>query len=124
MPLIGAPLSAYLVRDGWNDWWEYRTLFSLVLFDESARRIELGPVKIDFDRMEYSPDGGEVETPLPNVFQRLETEYISVGQTVEYYSEIAKLDSDLAEDLLDALQDAVRRPGCSRARWLMALCAA
>ena len=37
---------AFLLTDNWDDWFEFSTLYALVIFDEDGERHSIGEVKI------------------------------------------------------------------------------
>jgi hypothetical protein len=37
---------AFLIKNNWDDWFKYETLFKLIVFDESGAKSEPGEVKI------------------------------------------------------------------------------
>jgi predicted ATPase len=105
-PLEGHDIG-YLWTDNWNDWWEFRTLYTLTYFDTDGAKHELGGVKIgqfDWQKEQARPD-------LPaDEFGELDGRFFSLGQDVSYYSEIASLSDETASALLYGLKDVVADP--------------
>jgi hypothetical protein len=74
-----------LELDGWNDWWHYKTMFNLSIL-EGNERTYLGNVKILSGLHDYDIDDSTTwATPLPEVFESLGPEYMTVGQDAELY---------------------------------------
>lgn len=90
---------AYLVRDNWNDWFTFETLFSLVVFDADGNRHALGPVKIgQFGMTRGAPE-------IPDSFDRLDQSFFSLGQDENYYEAMNQLGEGLRLEILGALRD-------------------
>lgn len=100
IPFDSDPGIGFLEENSWNDY-GFVTLFTLVFFDEQGRRNNLGGVKIG----KFGMTGGRPR--LPKQFDRLESEFFSLGQDTDYYSGMAKLDGDEAGVLLRRLRDVV-----------------
>lgn len=97
-----------LLKNDWNDWWEYKTLYS-VYYNINGKSEWLGNIKIGFLDENYIEEGdvNKIKSPdLPDQFASLAPNFFSVGQDIEYYNKINDL---LAEDkrveLLTALCD-------------------
>lgn len=101
---------ALLIADNWNDWWEYRTQFYLIVFDAGGREHDIGQVKIG--RFGMSVPGPEsIATPnIPPQFEALSDEFFSVGQDETYYSNLNHLDDDVRDTVLRALKDVALDP--------------
>lgn len=103
---------AYLVRDNWDDWGLFATLFSLVVFDEEGKRHDLGGVKIGQKGLRggtpVSAKEGEIRRPLLTYnFEELDESYFSLGMGENYYEELMELSPDLRSDILCSLRDVV-----------------
>lgn len=97
----------YLWTDNWNDWWEFKTLYSLTYFDDAGIGHSIGGVKIgQFDW----PDD-QVRPLLPEVFTQLGPEFFSLGQDASYYEDILALGEKVSDAILAALNDVVRDEG-------------
>ena len=94
----------YLVKDDWNDWYRYRTMFKLIVFDESGSRIEVGSVKIG----QFNMVADQQRPQIPETdFEELGQEFFSLGQDESYYEAIFKLSPDLRTAVLKGLRDVV-----------------
>lgn len=94
---------AYLIEDDWDDWFEFSTLYELVLFDEKNTRHEVGYVKIG----QFKMDKGQRRANLPNCFTGLSEQFFSLGQGEEYYENLVKLNSHIKNRILNGLNDVV-----------------
>lgn len=102
---------AFLVVDHWDDWFSFRTMFTLIVFDPEGIRHTPGSVKIGQAGLagarwsENLPLG--VRAPsLPPQFENLDpAEYFSLGQDEDYYATINALDPEFCRALLVGLCD-------------------
>ena len=94
-----------LLKDNWNDYGAY-SLFELELRDSDGVIHNIGTLKIiQKDR----PD-----TTLPGPFEHLPDEYISLGQDLEFYSELlGACGFEIAVSALEALNDISWAPDLS-----------
>jgi predicted ATPase len=97
---LTAQRACFLIDDNWDDY-NFKTLFQLLVFDESGRRIEVGDVKIANKGLE----SGRVVVPTKFTF--LGPEYCSLGQSQEYYETLLLIEEDDRIAILEALRDAV-----------------
>ncbi|UKE47039.1 AAA family ATPase [Xanthomonas cerealis] len=97
-----------LVRDNWNDWFEWITQFYVVVVDQSGRRSEIGHIKIGKTGM--TTEAGTTYQQLPELFPRLPEPWFSIGQTEDYYEQLNELGDDFRDWYLDAVQDLARFP--------------
>ncbi|MDD3138525.1 MAG: ATP-binding protein [Lachnospiraceae bacterium] len=89
--------SVYLVRDKWDDWFTYETMFGVVFVDAKGCQHSLGSVKIG----QINQEG---RTPnIPETFDRLSNEFFSLGVNEYYYENIRN--RTLREELLIKLRD-------------------
>ncbi|MFC5465964.1 AAA family ATPase [Lederbergia graminis] len=96
----------YLVEDNWNDWFTYKTMYTLYYVDEDSEKHLIGSVKIgqlDMDKEMMRPD-------IPSDFEKLSDDYFSLGQDVSYYSNLHSLGDDTRHNILDALNDIALKP--------------
>jgi ABC-type transport system involved in cytochrome c biogenesis ATPase subunit len=96
-----------LLYDNWNDY-AYRTTFSLTVFDESGKEHEIGGVKIASAGMDNSAPVTDrsYSVSLPSSpFEKLGSQYFSLGMSEEYYGNLGKLSTSLKEAILVALRD-------------------
>lgn len=109
----GVRSAAFLVADNWDDWFSFRTMFSLWLFDEEGARHHVGSVKIGQHGLQPSravPAG--VEMPpntrypnLPQTFDAVDERFFSLGQDENYYETLNDLSEDLRNRVLLGLRD-------------------
>lgn len=103
----GATYCAYLIPDGWDDWFQFRTTFTLVIFDEAGSRHQAGSVKIA--HMGLKPAAviapGQRAPQLPDEFDGLGEAYFSLGQGEDYYETLNKLSQEIRERVLIGLRD-------------------
>lgn len=109
---VGAPKDApyphlLLARDGWNDH-SYYTLFGVRLRLSESTQVDLDEIKIMKDRqaegLEDRPfQGLQPGTLIPTT--TLET-ICSLSSSKKYYDALAKIDMDIARDVLISLNDA------------------
>lgn len=91
---------AFLVRDNWDDY-GFKTVFSLVYFDNEGERYDVGEVKI----MKAAMSGGY--TPLDEIFDTLDPDYGSLGQSQDYYETLLELEEEVRVEILNALRDMI-----------------
>jgi len=99
-------MTAYLIEDDWDDWFEFATMYSFVLFDKDGVRHELGSIKIG----EFDMPKGQRRPGIPSNFTRLGSDFFSLGQDDEYYEALSKLDEDFRQEILVALHDVAADP--------------
>ena len=102
--------AAFLLVDHWDDWFSYRTMFTLWIFDEQAVRHQVGSVKIGQRGLRPSganvPPRPGVRTPdLPNTFEGLDERFFSLGQDENYYETLNSLSEIQRERVLVGLRD-------------------
>lgn len=95
-------LVAYLKDDNWDDY-TFKTLYQLIIFDENGTKHDIGHIKIGYFGQEE-----RTRTEVPKVFAQLDENFFSLGQGDEYYQNIKKLSDDLAQAVLDGLNDIVQ----------------
>jgi predicted ATPase len=94
---------AVLENDNWDDY-SFKTMFSLIVFDEAGTKVECGSVKIGFKGQTEGRTSEELTLPL----EALSDKFFSLGQDVDYYKAIRnKLSIPFGTDLLVALRDVV-----------------
>ena len=91
--------TAFLRADNWNDWWQFVTMFRLVIFDENGTSHDIGYVKIG----QFGMKKDQISPELPPTFESLDHRFFSVGQDDSYYVNLNKLES--SEAVLRALND-------------------
>lgn len=91
----------YLVKDNWNDWFEFKTLYDLYYIDKEGERHYLGGVKIG----QFSMPEGQKRPDIPNSFDKLDEKFFSLGQDVSYYEKLNKIGDELRHEVLIGLKD-------------------
>ncbi|HHY2675698.1 TPA: AAA family ATPase [Bacillus toyonensis] len=95
--------TVYLIKDNWNDWFDYKTMFKLV-YKKQDRTSYIGEIKIGEYGMER--DGAVYVSPnIPNSFKELDVQFFSLGQDVSYYKNLNELGEDLRFEILAKLKD-------------------
>lgn len=102
----------YLVRDNWDDWGLFATLFHLIVFDENGEKHDLGGVKIGQKGLQGGGSGaaveGKIRKPfLEYSFEELNEDYFSLGMGENYYEELMELDPNLRSEILYSLKDVI-----------------
>jgi len=92
---------AYLLEDNWNDWFRYKTLYSLWVADAAGERHQIGGVKIG----EFSMPQDRARPDLPKTFTALDSRFFSLGQDDSYYENLNQLGADIREVVLRGLRD-------------------
>lgn len=90
----------YLVKDKWDDWFQYSTLYIGRYVDNTGLVHHIGGVKIGMFNMggKYSPD-------IPRVFSKLDEKYFSLWVSEDCYETIRKLGDYVRKKLLINLND-------------------
>ncbi|MGX1196003.1 AAA family ATPase [Metabacillus sp. SLBN-84] len=95
--------TVYLIKDNWNDWYDYKTLFKLVYKNEYGIK-NIGEIKIGEFGMK--PDQTKYVSPnIPDSFPLLGEQFFSLGQDVSYYKNLNELGEDLRFEILGKLKD-------------------
>ncbi|GEN46252.1 ATP-dependent nuclease [Alkalibacillus haloalkaliphilus] len=93
----------FLMKDSWNDWWEYRTVFGVYLANENTVNW-IGTVKIG--QTDLMHNGGEAVSPvISDSFNQLERKFFSLGQDVSYYYNLNSLGDEIRFQILRRLND-------------------
>lgn len=98
----------FLVQDNWNDWFKFKTQFSVFVFDETGTIKRIGNVKIGESGLvgadEVQP--GKRAPSLPSKFSELNAAtHFSLGQEEDYYQALWSLPESLAKAVLVGLRD-------------------
>jgi hypothetical protein len=101
---------AFLLVDGWDDWFSYRTMFTLWVFDEQGARHQVGSVKVGQIGLlpaAAAPQlGPGIRTPdLAQTFDALDARFFSLGQDENYYETLNGLSAAQRERVLVGLKD-------------------
>lgn len=103
--------SAYLVENLWNDWWEYSTLYDLMVVDLGGVHHSVGATKIGEDKLAASRDPQKPARPnIPVSFDTLEETFFSLGQTEDYYQNLFSIGPPIFEQVLKGLNDMALSP--------------
>ncbi len=93
----------YLVQDRWNDH-GYQTQYHLSVVAKKSETY-VGAVKI-LKRGQTDSD----EIQITEDFSKLSKEFVSIGESLDYYERLAELKADERNVILTSLRDAVRLP--------------
>lgn len=101
---------AFLLVDHWDDWFSYRTMFTLWIFDENGNRHRPGSVKIGQFGLRAANAGAEpapdARSPnLEQTFDALDDRFFSLGQDEDYYETLNSLSSNQRQRVLSGLRD-------------------
>jgi predicted ATPase len=107
VPTHASPRTAFLRVDNWDDWGKYRTMFKLVVFDESGTQHDIGSVKIGEAGLKPSSrvESGQRAPELPGTFDALDARHFSLGQSEDYYASLNRLPPELRRQILTDLRD-------------------
>ncbi|CDZ55361.1 AAA family ATPase [Neorhizobium galegae] len=99
-----------LLPDNWNDWYKWKTMYSVFIFTNDGNRHDLGSVKL----AERGAKGDEKSPYRPELpeqgFEQLAESFISVGQDENYYNTLKGLADSDREYYLNAMRDCAFRP--------------
>lgn len=105
-------LNTYVIlkKDSWNDWFAYKTLFSVYFCEKESEPKWLGNIKIGFLNNDYLSEEIGTNTyyspNLPNEFTSLlNTNFYSLGQDSTYYESLNNLPEDIRIEILKSLND-------------------
>ena len=102
MPASGT-MQAFLVEDGWDDWFKYSTMYYLWVFDEHGVKKDIGSIKIG----QFNMKEGQRRAAIPLSFYDLDDQFFSLGQGGEYYENVMGLGGERSSNLLNSLRDIV-----------------
>lgn len=88
-----------LVEDEWNDWFTYRTKFTLEYCDVAGDCIKLGSLKL------MKRGVNETAEALPSSFFKLTDDCCSIGMDYSYYDTLKRLFKTSYQSVLYALRD-------------------
>ncbi|MBT9293313.1 ATP-binding protein [Prosthecodimorpha staleyi] len=100
---LNASNVAYLCEDNWNDWFIYKTLYFLIVFDYWGRKFEIGQVKIG----EFNWHENQSRPNIPRNFSKLPERFFSLGQDIDYYNSLVMLNNYEKDEILTALRDVI-----------------
>ncbi|WP_336159140.1 AAA family ATPase [Amycolatopsis sp. VC5-11] len=88
----------YLLKDNWDDWFEFRTQYNLV-FSTKGKHVVIGPTKIGrLGQLEESP-------PIPESFEQLDESFFSIGQDPSFYEKLNSMGAAMRRQILVHLRD-------------------
>jgi hypothetical protein len=102
----------YLEKDNWDDNY-FKTRYHLHLstnLTEDGNSLWIGEVKI-LRKGQRREDNFQLE---PGRIDFLDFRYCSIGQSLDYYERLSRLDKDLRYQILNALRDIVIFPSIKR----------
>ncbi|MEC3813025.1 AAA family ATPase [Bacillus altitudinis] len=92
----------FLIPDSWNDWWEYKTLYSMYI-SHNGKLEWIGSTKIGNKELKYVDK--IISVDIPEEFEDIGENYFSLGQDAEFYRKLNELGADVREKILDSLND-------------------
>lgn len=97
---------AYLIKDNWNDWFKYNTLFYLCFVDNKGILHEIGGTKIGQThwKKDHSLED-DLQPHIPQTFDLIGKQFFSLGQDVEFYQKLNLLGEDIRVKILEGLRD-------------------
>jgi hypothetical protein len=100
----------YLVRDNWDDWFQFETQFNLYYVDSNGRSHHIGQTKIGrFDlkgaRASADPAAGYRRPDPPLQFDQLPADFFSLGQDTTYYEALSEIGEQFRDRVLAGLRD-------------------
>lgn len=101
----------YLIVDHWDDWFKFRTMFTMLVYDDNGVQHRAGSVKIGQAGLlpaQAAPalPPGTRAPQLPTTFAALDPNYFfSLGQDEDYYSTLRSLPKNICEFVLVGLCD-------------------
>jgi predicted ATPase len=98
---------AYLIVDNWDDWFSFRTMFTVMVLDEDGMRHQVGSVKIGRVGLGAAREiiPGYRAPEIPQEFDELPEGFFSLGQGEDYYESLNKLSEQQRQRLLVGLRD-------------------
>ena len=107
----GTRSHVYLIVDYWDDWFKFRTMYTMLVYDDNGERHRVGSVKIGqagllpAQAAQVLPPGARVPQ-LPPTFNALDPAvFFSLGQDEDYYSTLRSLPAHICEYVLVNLCD-------------------
>lgn len=101
----------YLEEDNWNDW-SYYTYFHLHLsskYTEDGESMLIGGVKI----LKKGQEKYRNYLKKSDEFDNLDSDFCSLGQSLDYYDRLAHIDKQLQDQLLNSVNDIIFIPALS-----------
>ncbi|MBU0623177.1 MAG: ATP-binding protein [Gammaproteobacteria bacterium] len=100
----------YLISDFWDDWFAFRTMFTVIIFDSKGNQYQPGSIKIGEVGLRERGATGTIErgfrTPtLPPSFTSLDTSNFSLGQGDNFYETLNEIEPSFRKAILTGLRD-------------------
>lgn len=92
---------AYLLIDNWDDWFQFSTQYSLVVFDNNGEQHWIGSVKIG----QFKMAPGIRRPEISDNFDELDDRFFSLGQDDSYYGDLNRLGALTRDRILISLRD-------------------
>lgn len=100
---------AFLIKDNWDDWGKFETVFNLIVFGHDGKRFDTGYVKIGQVGLQpgtVRERAQGIRSPtLEEEFDALDKSYFSLGGGENYYETLNQLPNDLRLAVLRGLRD-------------------
>lgn len=99
--------SVCLFLNTWDDWFQYCTLYSVRYVDNNGQEIYLGQTKIGERGLlgSNATEKSKRTASIPTVFNSLQENFFSLGQSDDYYDNIRSLGDDKRVIILKSLND-------------------
>jgi len=101
LSVVPEPPYVLLQTDSWNDY-HIETMFNFSLHLSPFASASIHKIKI----LQLNTD----KTVLPTEFSSLTDDYCTLGQSIDFYEELSRLDVSLHQEILSALNDLVFKP--------------
>lgn len=100
---VGSKAGLYLVQDNWNDY-GFQTQYHLYLISES-KETYIGALKV----LRRGQTGAH-RLQIAGDFDQLDEDFVSIGQSLDYYQRLGEMGSRRRDTILRSLRDAAKRP--------------
>ncbi|WP_060681308.1 AAA family ATPase [Virgibacillus halodenitrificans] len=100
-PTYRQPDTIFLIRDRWDDWFEFETQYHMSYYNEEGDLTFIGNVKIG----EFNMESGQRRPNIENSFEALNDCFFSLGQEEEYYQNLNKIGEEFRYQVLTRLKD-------------------
>lgn len=107
----GVRSHAYLIVDYWDDWFKFRTMYTMLVYDDNGVRHRIGSVKVGQAGLLPAQAGpglppGTRAPQVPATFNALDPAvFFSIGQDEDYYSALRSLPANICEFILVGMCD-------------------
>ena len=90
-----------LLKDGWDDWFKYNTMYNVFYYDKDGNQTRIGDVKVG----EFGMLSDQRRANIPDEFEALSIDFFSVGQDDSYYQNLNELGDEFRDEYLAAMRD-------------------